>query len=158
MRKYLFILLTIVISVSMFSCGGDDDDSSVNGTDIIGTWRTSKYEPGNIVVKNDQNDAIKNKIVAAIIKTNDYLDGYEDIFSFTEGGKCNTNGTYTINGSKLTITNAGEGSDGEYTIIKVTDSELILDLDNAKAYAYHAENTNAVIEKAIIRITCKRQK
>lgn len=108
--KYLFVMIfAVALSVS---CSSDDDSSSTDTSDLIGSWVTSNMQEGiEYDIKITFN--VNNSGTTLLTST---LDGFtkteSEAFTWsTNGNKLTMNGevgTYSISENKLTINADGE--------------------------------------------------
>lgn len=126
-----FILPSILAFGLLFSCN-NDDDSSIDNANIVGTWKFVKYQTqyskDNKIVDEDIADDCSSKDNYTFNKDNSYLAiGFD-----YNNGNCIQDWTekaiYTITGNKLKIEYApNDIAEGE--ISKLTKNELILKSD-----------------------------
>ncbi len=126
-----FILPSIFAFGLLFSCS-NDDDSSIDNANIVGTWSLVKYQTQYSKDNHIEDDEIADECSAK----STYSFSKENVFSLIEyyksGGTCksytNNDGTYNGAGKKLTIHYGPEDND-EAEIVKLTKNELILKAD-----------------------------
>lgn len=106
-----------MIAVSHLSSCGDDDGP--NGSSIVGSWTCSKHYYGG----SDTYTFKKN-----------------GTFSWTYSGTANwfddESGTYTFNGSMLTLTNK-RGFSWIYMVVGLSDSSVIFIDEDGDKYTYY---------------------
>ncbi|GAB1858002.1 hypothetical protein MHTCC0001_28390 [Flavobacteriaceae bacterium MHTCC 0001] len=150
MMKKLSILLAITVLV-FTSCSKDDDALEVSGN-IIGTWEMTDYDYSGATTTTVQGQSITADFVGEALDL-DYRITFEENLNIltTDGGfiirltttlsgqtttqDYNTNqiesinsGTWEIVNNEL-ITTAEGGVEGRYKILELTESSLVLLLD-----------------------------
>lgn len=107
-----------VTSLMMVSCGSDDEDEPQNSDYeklIVGTWSTDGTD--------DWGSKDNYEVWGFIFKDNGECYVYEKVYGW---------GTYTIEGSKITMTfysNLNETETWTHEILKLTDDMLITNED-----------------------------
>lgn len=137
--KLLSLVLFTVLSISLYSCGNDDDEGGGgNGTGytLIGEWQctwTQGYERyANIPIKNKEwNNA------------DDFTASFNENGTLVIGPE---SGKWKLVGDELTMTYIGEDSSQDdelvFTVLKLTDSELIIEAhEQFNGYEYYIKNT-----------------
>lgn len=112
----LVLLLSIFVSITLYSC---DDDDAPNNPGIIGTWTCSNHYYGG----SDSYTFKKNG-------------NYEWSYSGTADWFDSQKGTYTFNGSILTITNS-KGTTWAYVVLGITNSSMIIMDEDGYKYTYY---------------------
>lgn len=126
-----FILPSIFAFGLLFSCN-NDDDSSIDNANIVGTWTYVKsqiqYSKDNKIEDEEIADACSSK--STFIYSSD--NKYSDEWYYNYQGTCQKDGSdkgkYTITGNKIKY----DYEIGDYDlkeIIKLTKNELILKSD-----------------------------
>lgn len=111
---FSFIILMITaFSVSLASCGSDDDDSVASGSSLlVGTWSIVEDNHWNNV--QDSHSFIKfNANGEGEIQCNFISNGFDYHF------------TYIYSQNKLLVTSEETGEVGSYEVITLNDKELI---------------------------------
>lgn len=96
MKKLLVIMVALMPLLMFTACGGDDNsDNDVANSFIVGTWSTTNNYGGS-------NGSITFKSNGTV--------------SYSEGGDSD-NGTYTVNGTTLTIKWRNSGETINYELV-----------------------------------------
>lgn len=114
--KYLLLSIILILPISLVSC--EDQDASDN-SGIIGTWTCSNHYYG----VSDSFTFKKNG-------------NYEWTYSGTVDWYDSQKGTYTFNGSILTLTNI-KGTTWVYVVLGITNSSMILIDEDGDKYTYY---------------------
>ncbi|WP_282630182.1 lipocalin-like domain-containing protein [Empedobacter sedimenti] len=127
-----FILPSIFAFGLLFSCN-NDDDSSIDNANIVGTWSFVKYQTqyskDNKIEDQYLADACNSKDSYTFAKDNKYsATGYDTDANNVCKIDWTEEGTYTITGNKIRI-DYKQGDFGEGEISKLTKNELILKSD-----------------------------
>lgn len=124
MKKIVFFML-MALPFVFTSCSDDDDDYSTS--DLVGSWTYTKSEASEVSTNSKE---------ATQAITEDIEDYYDNVvLTFTSDGKfvvdSKEEGTYTVNGNKLTITGGGEKLE---STISISGNELIVYEDETEYY------------------------
>ncbi len=126
--KKLNLLVTLVLAITLFSCGSDDDSTDtteISATNLVGKWQlvssttddeetvlreceklyTLEYKSDGTYAFNDPYDSNAAQLIDGPVKCVDALGS----------------GSWSLNGSDLTITEANVPDEGD-------DAEIILEL------------------------------
>lgn len=113
--KYLFFLLcTIVLSVGFTACSDDNDESAT----VVGRWKVvhfqGYYKDFSLPEKNweEDKDVVSN-----------------EIYQVNEDGTGNVEDdpfSWHLEGDQLSISQ--QGLSQTYTLLKLTDSEMVIDI------------------------------
>ena len=109
-------MLLMAATLSMTSCGNDEPDNKDNS--IVGSWTCSNHYHGG-------TDSFTFKKNGTMSWT------YSGSWSFTD-----FTGTYTFNGSILTVTNSS-GTTWVYIVAGLSDSSLVLIDEDGDSYTYY---------------------
>lgn len=129
--KFLSFVLFAVLSVSLISCGDDDE---IGGKDtLIGTWQCTWTEGYDKDLNYPKDDEVWNQ-------AGDFT------ATFKEDGTAVINEDFSkwkLEGDKLSIAD-DDGKDewDVYTVLKLTDSELVIEiLEKDSHYEYYEKIT-----------------
>lgn len=126
MKKVIFLMLAMTMSLGLISCSSDDDNSNVPEFTIVGTWKvTAQY------INNTQQDissicAFKGNV--KFISGGTYT---EDVWEEEQGVPCHLEetigGTWVKNGNNynITISTVGGQSILPGTITPITENGVI---------------------------------
>ncbi|WP_127136496.1 lipocalin family protein [Flagellimonas oceanensis] len=128
MKKNLFTLLLVAVLIS--SCSSDDGDGPVNAS-IVGTWDIVELNFGESVDWDGDGTSSDNLLdeiecfagTVTFTAEGEYSSATTEInfeateteFTITCGGPVTASGTYSVDGNKLTATDAEDGKTGEST-------------------------------------------
>ncbi|WP_421823703.1 lipocalin family protein [Flagellimonas oceanensis] len=128
MKKNLFTLLLVAVLIS--SCSSDDGDGPVN-VSIVGTWDIVELNFGESVDWDGDGTSSDNLLdeiecfagTVTFTAEGEYSSATTEInfeateteFTITCGGPVTASGTYSVDGNKLTATDAEDGKTGEST-------------------------------------------
>ena len=136
MKKILYFLLLSTMVVYFTGCKDKKDEEvtlEISEANLIGKWNFDKYEEGEYIDgKLDYNESGKGEGEYYIINADHTYIDYD--------GEYTEKGTWKLNG-KLLIFNSVENEE-EYTILKLTTSELVLygeDREDSENYEYWTE-------------------
>jgi hypothetical protein len=141
----------MVFPFILSSCSKDDNYSN---SDIVGTWILSHCTVKEVKTNNDKaTQAIQHDIVT-------YSD--DEMLSFTEDGKfisSEGNGTYSLNGNKLTLTAYGES---KTVTVNLSDNTFSVDVDETEYYQDEIEylvpnEKNVIVSKVITTYTYEKK-
>ena len=129
--KFLSFMLFAIMSVSLISCGDDDE---IGGRDtLVGKWQCTWSEGYEKYANNPEYNDEWNEEGDFTVTFN------EDGTVVADAGK------WKLEGDKLTIIYAydDDSEDNEvYTVLKLTDSELILESSEKDSdYEYYDKST-----------------
>ncbi|MBR7028319.1 MAG: lipocalin family protein [Bacteroidaceae bacterium] len=118
MKTKLFNLMALffvaAITLSFTACGDDDDNGSVNKSQLIGKWKIAKTEiydlNGYLIKELDEYDYSCFSTFEA-----------DGTYRWTDGLFPETS-TWTLSGNKLVLY-----GDEVYRVVKLTDEELVLE-------------------------------
>ncbi|WP_335964361.1 lipocalin family protein [Galbibacter sp. PAP.153] len=112
MERILKLSVIIVYAILLKSCSDDDDNATINGSSIHGTWQlTESYM--------DTGDGTGDWETAEGIYTYTFLKN--GTFTSSQFSKCNT-GTYVLNENQLTLNYACDTLDEP---LKIADGKLV---------------------------------
>ena len=110
----MMMMLAMMVAALNFTACSSDDDNETSDISICGTWKCVSANHGQW----DNSEAIEE---------GDILYIYED-HTYKIVGNNNENGTWTLNGNKLTCDVSG-GIPWSYTVTKLTASTLSITID-----------------------------
>lgn len=131
MKKYLFLLVSLVMCLGIISCGDDDDDTGASPfknfnysyTQVVGTWKIQTYSntvDGFYVLWSDGN-------TGAVFNANGTYRGF--------GSLGNGEGTFTASGNVIQTYVNGEPY-LKYEIIELTGNTAKMYMSTAKSGIY----------------------
>lgn len=112
--RYLFLALTLVLSVGFSSCSDDDEASIGSESDLIGTWQCTY---GEITATVDG-------------ETESYSDEFDMKIKFNENGTAildNKTYSWSYKGNKLTLNYDGDGQE-TFTVTTLTNTKLVMEM------------------------------
>lgn len=157
-RFYGMVLLTVLLSVSLTSCGDDDDIGNVSN--LYGTWQTS-YSEGWSKTNGEITDDWMCECVPGYagnqysIRLKFSGDGTVTEYEYQTGGTWRIEDTYkySLKGNKLYIEDYyGDGDDGIFTVKSLSSSQLVLEeyysgtYDNGDKYEDYYKETYQKVE------------
>lgn len=130
--KFLSFVLFAVMSVSLFSCGDDEEEIGDRNT-LIGTWQCT-WSEGFVREVNypDENEDWNQAVENIILVFN--ADG-----TYRLGE--NESGKWKLEGNELSLLDNRGGDWDVLTVLKLTDSELIIEDYEKDEYGEYYEKT-----------------
>lgn len=127
--SFLIIMMTAFASLTLVSCGDDDEEDGPNGGSgsyvsmLQGTWEfesgTEKVAGETVTISRDDLSEMKRLMSSAVGKR---VEIWDETLTFTSS---KVNGIkYKMNGSSLTL--EGQPSGCSVTVASLTDSKLVL--------------------------------
>lgn len=150
MKKVLWKVATclavVLMSLSVYSCGDDDEDSVGSREMLLGKWTgvyylDQEWEDGEMV-HNNKEDFVNG--------TTRYSIEFREDGTYVEiDGNNNENhnyGTWSYSGNKLTMIDTSDGDYKEvWTVTTMTETELVYELrekekEDGVAYEYYQQH------------------
>jgi hypothetical protein len=164
MKKYFYLLLMSITITLFTSCGSDDGDEIAESNNLIGAWGISGVE---IEITINDTDFVQWMIDNLALSDDDatviqalFQEGFEEDFTgtmtFNEDGSYSSDfdgevetGTWTLNGSTLTLMQAGEDN-VTATVVSLTGSALVIEISQTEQEDFDDDGT-----KETLRITIR---
>ena len=148
-EKLVTCIAVALLSLSIYSCGGDDEETVGSRGLLIGTWNGVYY----IAQEWENGEKINDTKEDFVNGTSRYSIEFKEDGTYTEkeiynnsGGTGYYHGKWSYSGNKLTIIEEDDDDYNEvWTITKMTENELVFELrekekEDGVTYEYYQQH------------------